>query len=93
MVTSTVGGFGRTVIVRMNHAQASGAGRQRQTQGDLGTQSHGTRSAESAGLPKPRRFAVRPTGIAAQFPVMVHAVIRLGLVTFIAFAGVASFHH
>jgi hypothetical protein len=36
---------------------------------------------------------VRPTGIAAQFPVMVHAVIRLGLVTFIAFAGVASFHH
>ena len=46
---------GRMVTVRTNRAQASDAGRQRQTQGDLGTQSHGTRSAESAGLPKPRR--------------------------------------
>jgi hypothetical protein len=36
---------------------------------------------------------VRPTGIAASFPVMVNAVLRLGLVTFIAFAGIASFHN
>jgi len=43
------------VIVRIEHAQASEAGRQRQTQGDLGTQSHGTRGTESAGLPKPER--------------------------------------
>jgi hypothetical protein len=35
---------------------------------------------------------VRPIGLAATFPVMVAAVIRLGLVTFIAIAGVASFH-
>ena len=41
------------VNVRTRCAQASGAGRQRQTQGDLGTQSHGTRATESAGLPKP----------------------------------------
>jgi hypothetical protein len=81
------------VSVRNKRAQASDAGRQRQTQGDLGTQSHGTRFAESAGLPKPRRFAVRPTGIAAQFPVMVNAVLRLAVVAFIAFAGVASFNH
>jgi hypothetical protein len=36
---------------------------------------------------------VRPTGIAASFPVMVAAVIRLGLVTVIALAGIASFQH
>jgi hypothetical protein len=36
---------------------------------------------------------VRPMGIAASFPVMVNAVLRLGLVTFIAFAGIASFHN
>ncbi len=46
---------GRMVTVRTERAPSSDAGRQRQTQGDLGTQSHGTRFAESAGLPKPRR--------------------------------------
>jgi hypothetical protein len=36
---------------------------------------------------------VRPSGFAASLPVMVAAVIRLGLVAVIAFAGIASFQH
>jgi hypothetical protein len=36
---------------------------------------------------------VQPTGATASFPVMVAAVIRLGLVAVIALAGIASFHH
>ena len=36
---------------------------------------------------------MQPTGIARSVPVMVAAVIRLGLVAVIALAGIASFHH
>jgi hypothetical protein len=36
---------------------------------------------------------VRPSGFAASIPVIVAAVVRLGLIALIAFAGVASFHH
>ena len=82
------------VDVHTKRVQASGAGRQRQTQGDLGTQSHGTRTTESAGLPKPTGGpAVRPSGFAASLPVIVAAAFRLGLIAVIALAGLASFHH
>ncbi len=43
----------RTVAFGGTEPPAGFAGRQEQTRGDPGTQSHGTRSAESAGLPKP----------------------------------------
>jgi hypothetical protein len=36
---------------------------------------------------------VRPSGFAASLPVMVGAVLRVGLITVIALAGIASFHH
>ena len=47
-----------------------------------------SRVAETRG-----RSAVRPSGFAASFPVIVAAVVRLGMIAMVAFAGIASFHH
>ena len=71
------------------------AGRQRQTQGDLGTQSHGTRATESAGLPKPSEdLPVKPIpGFPSDRLALILVAMRVALVVvIIALTGVASAH-